>query len=95
MLHTFDGTFFFFLCSGKSNLTDIQKKNLNSTLYCNHDDTFWDIPPKLRDELVECKKTEPCKSRKEVLAYRVTTATGKNTPIKYSIICTIPYMHLL
>ena len=46
MLHTFTNKVLFFLCSGTSELTEIQNVHIKKYLYCNHADTFLD-PPKI------------------------------------------------
>ena len=40
----------YFLCSGTSNLTEIQMVHMKTYLYCNHADTFLYIPNPVRDK---------------------------------------------
>ena len=73
MLHKFANTLLSFCCSGTSELTDRQKQQLSINLYCNHCDTFLDIPKNLRDQLVEIQKTQPCEASKYALGFCVTS----------------------
>ena len=66
-----------FLCSATGRLYYKQNQNNRNNIYCNHDDTFMDIPQTLRDGLVECQKTEPCRASKEALGYHVVTVIGR------------------
>ena len=76
-LHTCVNTIFLFFCSGKSEFTDEQKNHAHKYLYFNNFDTFLDIPKNIRNELVECQKTQPCRSGKEAVEYHVMNVFGR------------------
>ena len=63
----FGNTIFLLLCSGKSEMTDRKKYFMHKYFCCNRVDSFLDMRKKLRNELVECQKTEPCRASKEAL----------------------------
>ena len=45
--------------------------------YFNHADKCLYNPNSLKDQLVECKKNEPCRVSKEVLVYCAITVFGR------------------
>ena len=62
--------------SAENNLSYKQNQHIRNNIYCNHSDTFVDIPRKIRYEKVECQQTEPCRPIKESLGYSLITVLG-------------------
>ena len=87
MLHTFASTFFFFFSSDTSEWTNRKQKQLNSNLYYNNYDAFLDIPQKLRDELVECKKMSFVNQANRIFNIVSILLLAEEIPIEYFIKC--------
>ena len=51
---------YYCFCSGKIEFTGILKHHTNEILYCDHCDTFLDLPNIFQGKLAEIKKTQPC-----------------------------------
>ena len=75
-LHIFANTFSIFLYSCTSKLTEAQNNPMHKHKIFNHVDTFFDIAKCFRKELLECQTTQPCRSRKEALEWRVLNVFG-------------------
>ena len=54
MLHTFSKNYYF-LCSATPKLKILEHNHMDNHFYCNHHDVFFDLPTKLREEILGFK----------------------------------------
>ena len=77
------------LCSDKIESRDSENEHTDKSFYWNHADTFLDLTKKLRGNLVEIQKPQPCQASKEDLQWRGNAFFGKIKNIKYFIKITL------